>query len=47
MSDQITNTIKTMAGFTPFGMGLIFDTVSILVNEESRIIKSNVVFEHL
>jgi hypothetical protein len=24
MSDQITNTIKMMAGFTPFGMRLIF-----------------------
>jgi hypothetical protein len=47
MSAQITNTIIMMAGFTPFGMGLIFGTFSILVSEESRIMKSNDDFEHL
>jgi hypothetical protein len=47
MSDQITNTIKMMAGFTPFGMGLIFGTVGIRVSQESRIMKSNDNFKHL
>jgi hypothetical protein len=47
MSDQITNPTKMMAGFTPFGMRIIFGAVSILVIEKSRIVKSSIYFEHL